>query len=544
MLRDYQESVVLAVSNFIRYRQENGYVTAAGGSGKSVMIAKVAEILFDMGFSVVILARSEKLVRQNKEKIGDKYKEYVGIFCAAIGEKRLDKPITVATIQSIYNEIMPHHIDFVLVDECDEIPPEESDDAQYWRFFKANKSPRIIGFTATPFRLKSGKLQWGEEIINIPIAPLIAAGWLCPPINKAVPIDLSDVKITSLGEYDTSQVELIYQSAKIFKQSIEKLLAYGAQRNHPLVFSQTVSHANLICNAIKATGESAITVSGDTDKDYLTDVIIPDFERGKFKYLVNCKLVMVGYDIPCIDMIALLMATKSKRNFEQAAYRGTRLCDGKKDFLLLDMGGNLVEHGGLGSPFKGDSKKREAKQPSGKICPECEEFIAPPTLRECPACGYQFPEPEKRTVSHDSAPDTISDAYYSGESESKIVTLKVSAVSYAKHVKKDNGNVSLRVDYYCEGANYGKVSEWLSPHHATSDWAVNKAHQFFAQRGWDAFGGISKYEMEDLLWHAERLKKPSHITVDYSDKYPRITAYSWDEPEAKESFNLDDDIPF
>ena len=73
-LRDYQVSAIEAALNWIKYKpDESGFITAAGGAGKSVMIAKIAEAVCDMGRRVVILARNEKLLRQNKAKISPSY---------------------------------------------------------------------------------------------------------------------------------------------------------------------------------------------------------------------------------------------------------------------------------------------------------------------------------------------------------------------------------------------------------------------------------------------------------------------------------------
>jgi len=92
-----------AAVNHFRYRSGvHGYVTAPGGSGKSHMIAGVAERIYDLGVGkVVVLARSEKLLSQNKSKFAPSYHSLIGVYCAGLGEKDLTKPITIASAQSI-----------------------------------------------------------------------------------------------------------------------------------------------------------------------------------------------------------------------------------------------------------------------------------------------------------------------------------------------------------------------------------------------------------------------------------------------------------
>lgn len=547
-LRDYQASAIDAACNFIKYRDGHGYITAPGGSGKSVMIAKLAEWLYERGHRIVMLARSEKLLRQNRDKLVPRYREQAGIYCAGLGEKDMSKPITIASVQSIAGVAHPQGFDFALVDECDEIHPDSEGDTQYWKFFRNNGNPRIVGFTATPYRAASGPISWGEEIINIPIAPLIERGYLVPPINKVgIEVDLSKVEVTSLGDYNQPQLDAVYDDPTLLRISVEKLLKYGATREHPLVFTQSLRHSDAVASALEYAGESVMTVNGSTDKDELTDEIIPAFERGDFKWLINCQLMTVGYDIPCVDMIALLMATKSKRKFEQATYRGTRLNGmAKKNFLLLDMGNNLMEHGGLGSPYRGKQSKGERAPPRGKICPECETFVHPPMARECLDCGFQFPEPESPKVDHARRPDDTSSPYYTGSSEADIMEHAVDYVSY-KSRKSKSGNPMIVVEYQCNYGKYGTIAEFLLPFH-TSSMIRGKVARFFKDGGYPLEPWPNEYTMEDFIMRAEAyVKCPTQIVVNHRGEFPQIIRKIYGDPAAVKSINevLDgDEIPW
>jgi len=519
MLRDYQQNAVDAAVNFFKYRKGvHGYVTAAGGSGKSHMIAGVAERIFDMNVGrVVVLARSEKLLSQNRSKFGEQYQHRIGIYCAGLGAKELSYPITIASAQSIAGKSLDG-VAVIIVDECDEISSDE--ESQYQTFFAACGNPQIIGFTATAFRTGTGKITWGEEIINIPIAPLFAAGYLTPPTNKiGTTLDLSHVDVR-LGDYVQSQLDKIYDDPDLLAISVRKIKQYSAERSSVLIFCQSLRHCDILANAMEYNGMPCVTVSGDTDKEEL-GFTLEDFDRGTIKYLLNCQLLTRGYDMPAVDMIVLLLATKSKRKFEQMLYRGTRLHPNKKDFLVLDMGNNFATHGSLGSPVLVSGSK-EAFKYMGRICPECEEYVTPLTARECTDCGYQFPEPERPKVSHDSEADTTSATVYTGT----IDSYEVSDVLYKRHKGKANKPDTLRVDYYCGFGKYGNVSEWLSVMPEASQWARDKAKAFFKARG-NEIGDPSEYEFDDLLWHAEKLKKPVRVTIDHSGEFPRIIRYEW-----------------
>lgn len=538
-LRDYQEAVVSACYNFATYREGNGYATVPGGGGKSVIIARLAERL---AVPVVILARSEKLVSQNHAKLLHPYD--AGIYCAGLGERELGKVITVGTIQSMVDIVLPTPPRFVLVDECDEIHPDEEGDSQYWKFIRANGNPRILGFTATPFRTKSGTLSWGSEIINIPIFPLIERGFIVPPSNKVgLEVDLSAVD-TLAGEYNQSQLDAVYEDPELLKASIIQIKKHSAHRQRNLIFCQSIAHCDAVANALEMNGETAQVVTGHTDKDELSNVILPAHEQGEFKHLINCQLLTVGVDMPWIDMITLLFATKSKRKFEQATYRGTRLYDSKPNFLLLDMGNNLVEHGALGSPWTGANRKNEPSAKKGRICPQCETWIAQATAEECPDCGFIFIKQEPPKVSHAPIPVTEGHPYYTGSSSS-IEEYAVTGVGY-KRKKSKAGNDMIVVEYHCGYGKYGSVAEFLMPHH-DSPFMREKFRKFFAARGHEIPRDMSLLEMDLDQWILEaenNLRKPSKIRVKLGGTYPEIIGYEWEEPDVQQELELDDEIPF
>ena len=61
------------------------------------------------------------------------------------------------------------------------------------------------------------------------------------------------------------------------------------------------------------------------------------FANGTYDVLTNAMLVTEGYDEPSVDCIVCLRPTQSESLYQQIVGRGTRLCEGKKDLLLLDF---------------------------------------------------------------------------------------------------------------------------------------------------------------------------------------------------------------
>ena len=528
-LRPYQIPAVEAIQRWVQYRKESGYLKAAGGAGKSVLIAALAEWCFDNNKRVIILARSEKLLVQNKAKFAEQYQPHIGIYCAGLGEKELSKPITIASIQSIAKKGSELNADIVIIDEIQNLHNNPDSDTQYWNFLKALGNPQVIGYTATDFRTSSGELKFGKCIYDIPIAPLMEQKFLTPPSNKVVGNpDLSNVQILR-GDYNGKQLEDIYLEPNLLAKSIGILQRYTADRHSVLIFTQSREHGRILKMAMADNGMVAEFVDGEMDKDDVVNPIIEEFSERRIKYLINVALFVEGTDIPCIDCICIFLSTMSKGKFEQILFRGTRLYEGKTDFLALDLGGNFQRHGQLGSPYKEKSKKETDLQSNGKVCPACEEF-APSAARECPCCGFNFPAPEGSKVTHNDEPDFASDAIHN-----PLVTYEVHDVRYSEHVKRKNGGESrsLKVTYICPDATpYGNVAEWLGLRHddeGKDAWMKNNIRRFYKKRGYELLAGHD-FDIDQLLFCSQFLKKPSNITVNHAEAFPRITDYDFAEP--------------
>jgi len=534
-LRDYQESAVQAALNFCKYQDGNGYLVLPTASGKSVVMAKLAERLEGR---VLLLAHRKELLEQNASKFSPH--ESVGIYSTGLGRWETDRRITVAGIQSIVND-PPENITWVIIDEVHRLPDKQ--EGQYWDLIKALGNPRVIGFTATNFRLDGGYLKWGTEIFKIGYQPLIDKGYLCKLINK-VPFEVQFLSDVKLGDYVLSQLEDELIDPELLRASVLRIAHYSIDRRSVLIFVATLKHGRLLQAAMKENGLYAIMVDGSTPADERAQ-IAEEFKHGEIQYVINCQIWTEGFDAPNIDMIAVLRPTKSKALHEQILGRGVRIHPEKQNCLLLDMAGNLMEHGGLGTPFVEKGKSGTSKA-QGKICPTCETLVKI-LDKECPDCGYMWPITEDRKVTHNYSPDMDSDTIYKGGApDDGKQTHQIKEVFYFEH-KSKAGNMGLRIDYVHDGYYGGKTSEYLSTHHE-NEWLRDKAWKFFDKRGIKLPKQIEEHTIPELIELAQGLKKPTSITTapqKGNPKYTEIVGYGW-EPSKTEVIELDleDEILF
>ena len=537
-LRNYQQAAVMAAKNWIKYQDKAAIIDLPTGSGKSHVIAAIADWCKEEKLRVAIIAHRKELLEQNGSKLSSDF----GIYSASLGGDDLESDITIAGIQSIYNkDFEPFQV--ILIDECHRVCNKNSKgegEGQYWQFLNASPKAKVMGFTATPYRLKGGKLSWGEVIYSVPYSLLQEQGYLCKITNKIKgKIDLSTIPLVA-GDYNEALLSEYMSDPALIAEAVRNIIAYSMDREAVIIFCVTVAHAVLLTAEMQRNGLQSFCLTGSTPDAERTQVI-KDFREGRLKYLLNVMVLTEGFDAPNIDMIVCLRATKSKALWEQMLGRSCRNHLNKENALLIDMSGNLEEHGGIGTPYH-EKAKGEKPEPKGKICPQCESFV-PPTIRECPDCGFQFPEPEKRKASHGIEANITTSAVFEATE-----THTVKDVIYRQHTSKKTGGVSVRVDYVCN-VKYGSISEWL-PVHSGSDWARNKAFKFFEERGHKLGNDTKEYTIDDLLWHCQHLKKPVKITVDNSKQLPEVVNYEWEsndkiEPEIELGIEeLDDFIQF
>jgi len=189
-------------------------------SGKSFVIAAFIQQVLEQfpGERILILTHVRELIQQNYiELLNIWEKAPVGVYSAGFHRRDTSHSIIFAGIQSVHRRArILGRFDLVLIDECHLVPYNSN--TMYRRFLSdmsiINPQLKVLGFTATHYRLGSGLLTEGDERIfthvayELPLRRLIDEKFLAPLISKrsATRYDLSHVKIKG-GEYDPKSLE-------------------------------------------------------------------------------------------------------------------------------------------------------------------------------------------------------------------------------------------------------------------------------------------------------------------------------------------------
>ena len=163
-LRDYQRNALNALYAWFGEHQGNPCLEAPTGSGKSYLIAAFCKenLEANPGIRILMATHTKELIVQDAQALLNIWPEApMGIYSAGLKRKENLNPITIGGIQSLYRHASDFgHIDVLLVDEAHMIPT--SGTGMYLTFIdhlkQYNPDLTVIGFTATPYRLKHGMI--------------------------------------------------------------------------------------------------------------------------------------------------------------------------------------------------------------------------------------------------------------------------------------------------------------------------------------------------------------------------------------------------
>lgn len=525
-LRPYQSEAVAAVYEHLRTRDDNPCVVIPTGGGKTPVIATICrDAVGPWNGRVVILAHVKELLEQAAEKLRHIAPDVpVGIYSAGLKRKDLGYAVTIAGIQSIYQracDLGP--VDLLIVDEAHLIPPDG--EGMYRQFIAdakvVNPLARVIGLTATPFRMKSGPICEPGNILNhvcyeVGVRELIVQGFLSPLRTKAglQKVSTDDLHVRA-GEFVASEVEDLMDKDALVEGACAEIVEHTKDRAATLIFSSGIRHGQHMVEVLKSRhGVECGFVSGDTPAG-VRSAILDRFRSGALKYLCNVNVLTTGFDAPHIDCVALVRPTMSPGLYYQMVGRGFRLHQGKADCLVLDFGGNVLRHGPVDAIRLTTDDRGEGEAPA-KECPQCHALIAA-GYQTCPECGHQFPEPNRQK--HEAQAST--EGILSGQTNRE--EHHVSETTYHVHMKRSDpaAPLTMRVEYRAGFNRYFR--EWVCFDH--TGYARTKAEAWWRARSVEPVPGGTEEAVE--LARAGALAPALSITVEKKagEQFERVVAH-------------------
>lgn len=333
-LRPYQNEAKTAIFEEWEKGIQKTLLVLPTGCGKTIVFAKVTEDCVKKGDRVLILAHRGELLTQASDKI----EKVTGLKTAT--EKAEETclgswyRVTVGSVQSIMREnrlsrFSPDYFGTIIIDEAHHALTDG-----YLRVLEHFSNAKVLGVTATPDRGDMRNLGQVFETLayEYTLPRAIKEGYLSPIKALTLPLklDLSGVS-TQAGDFKASEVGTALDP--YLHQIADEMIKNCSDRK-TVVFLPLVKTSQKFRDILNEKGFRAAEVNGNSPD---RAEILEDFDKGKYNVLCNSMLLTEGWDCPSVDCIIILRPTKVRGLYCQMVGRGTRLCEGKKDLLLLDF---------------------------------------------------------------------------------------------------------------------------------------------------------------------------------------------------------------
>ena len=338
-LRDYQSAAVDAVIAYWERGGTNPLVEVPTGGGKSAILGELARVIVqECGGRVVIATHRAELIEQDAAACRRVWPDApVGVYSASLGQRSV-KAITVCGVQSIAKRAgILGRVDVLIVDEAHLISPDGG--TQYRRLIETlrreNPALRVVGLTATPYRLGQGYLTQGLDalfssiVYRCAIPDLISQGYLSPLVtgDASTTVDTSTVGHNA-GEFVLRDLELAADVASVTERVADDVAAAIREggRTSALLFGVGVGHAAHLRDAMIERGISCELIVGETEQ-IVRQAVIAKFRRRELTAIASCDVLTTGFDAPIVDVLAVVRPTCSASLWVQMVGRGMRVAE-------------------------------------------------------------------------------------------------------------------------------------------------------------------------------------------------------------------------
>lgn len=546
-LRYYQNDAIQSIFQYFMHAVGNPIVAMPTGTGKSIVIGEFIRAAFQYypTTRVMMLTHVKELIEQNLDKLLKLWPTApAGVYSAGMKRKESHFPITFGGVGTVAKASPDRfgRIDLLLIDECHLLSNSET--TMYQSIIKGlrqiNPQLKVVGFTATDYRLGWGKLSEGGGLFTDvcydlttleKFNRLVAEGYLSPLIPKrtGMTYNLDGVRVHG-GEYKQDELQAAVDKSELTYKAVQEMIALSQDRKHWLIFASGVEHAEHVGEMLDSLNVPACVIhSKISDADRLER--INGFKSGKYRAAVNNNVLTTGFDFPGIDMIGMLRPTKSPSLWVQMLGRGTRpvyhpdcppecledldmrlaaIQHGpKQNCLVLDFAGNTRYLGPINDPVIPRPKGKGGGVAPVKICEVCGVYNHA-SVRICIGCGAEFPK-------HLKIRDTAYNDELMASGIPQVEMFDVDRVIYNRHLST-SGKTSLKVSYYC---GLRMFQEFVCFEH--SGLAKHKAHEWWKERSWEE----PPETVADAMLQVNELRTPKQIRVWLKSKYPEIMSHDF-----------------
>ena len=349
-LRDYQRDAVDAIEDAHQGGMNFPAIVLPPGAGKTVILSHLAAENIDAHHNrIMVLVHRDELADQAMDKLRrvaphltvGKVKAtdddvFADVVVASVQTaSRKDRLARLVESQKSSPTRRPRQFGLIITDEV-----HHAAAVSYRKIYEAFPRARKAGVTATLAR--GDGVGLGSVVDDVVFSRtwlwMIKRGYLVDPVGQEViaeDLDLRNVK-RSGGDFAPGSLGDAMIDADA-GEVIAKAYAEHARDRKGIIFTPTVAAAYDVQESMSKIGFATGVVTGETPRSERLR-IYDDSRTGRISAIINCGVLTEGADFPWVDVVVPKI-TRSEPLFQQMVGRALRPFPGKRDALVLSVGG-------------------------------------------------------------------------------------------------------------------------------------------------------------------------------------------------------------
>ncbi len=418
-LEPYQTKGIIGINgsksiySLMREGKKSILAVSVGGSGKTVMMAKIAyDYISNTNKDVAIFVHRRELLNHSRIELDDWY----GIYSQKIESetKNIQQGIRVFVCmcetfdrRSDSEAFMKY---FANVGLC---MYDEAHLNNFQKIFKHFPNVTKIGWTATPISAKKDeplKLFYDDIVVISKISELIElnsqknnrgiVNCFGHDFTIDIEVDYKGVKVNRNGEYDEGSASEKFSGKKQIQNTLDAYEKH-CKGQKTIIFNCDIKHSLKMHNELLYYGFNSQHIDSDTKSQYSSkahrEFIFGNgsgngwLNNVEDAILCNVGIASIGTDVKSIRSVMINHPTKSFTKFWQEVFRANRAYVNSKNgfikefFTLIDTGNNILETGNGHGVYWDDANFDWEFKFHNPLSKNKKEGLAP--IKSCPECG-------------------------------------------------------------------------------------------------------------------------------------------------------------
>lgn len=353
----HQEEELNAIGLGLLDGENAGYIEAATGSGKSLLISLLAEAAVNAGQRVHILASTKQNANQIMGKTGEGLARFSNLLQRKVVKENYDNkranakyPVVVSTYAGFLEEFKKQErgegrlgeFDLILGDECHRSLGTETSRALYLYMPNAVK----VGFSATAdyaIDRRSDEI-WGRQWFEFSLRDSIEAGKAAPiralVLSTDARLDLVDYR-QEFTEKELAPLINNFERNGLAAQLAQDFIKEGRQGIIACIPGNGNAHATAMADLLsqqEVNGRKLVVkdIGSHLRKD-VYDQRLKDFEAGKIDILTFTKAIEESWDTKKASFCINLSPTASPVRIKQLLGRIARPNEDERESIFVDF---------------------------------------------------------------------------------------------------------------------------------------------------------------------------------------------------------------